>query len=117
MHCSKQMKLISPFLVALIMCGPANAENLCAVNTEVEEYLRIQESFFTKENSENALNNLQLIVANPDAKYEWITVPNNLKIIEGYVLRRDAIRFQDQEPGIALAEFCTFMEKQAWWYD
>jgi len=90
---------------------------MCPVNEKVEADMRISESHFSKENAEAALKNLQGIVSESDKAYEWITVPNSLKIIEGYVLRRDALSSSEAVKEYKISAFCTFMESGAWWYD
>ena len=101
----------------LILSPSINADRLCATNEKVESDMRIPESYFSKENAEAALKKLQGIVSDSDKNYEWITIPNSLKIIEGYVLRRDALASTGAAMEYKVSAFCTFMETSAWWYD
>ncbi len=84
---------------------------------EFEPDMRIPESYFTKENAEAALNKINGIVAGKDTAYEWITVPNMQKIIEGYILKRDSKNASGALAELKVSQFCTFMESSAWWYD
>ena len=106
--------LIAPlFLISF----SAFSENLCPVNENVEPDMRISEAYFSKTHADAALKKLQGIVDARDKKYEWITVPNALKVIEGYVLRRDALENKDSVSGYHKSAFCDFMGTSAWWYD
>ncbi|MGI0154478.1 hypothetical protein ACQ661_12570 [Pseudidiomarina sp. WS423] len=105
-------------LIALLLSSVvARAENLCPVNEDVAPDMRIAESDLTKERAEKAVEKVQGIVSGADSKYEWITVPNSLKIIEGYILKRDALNAEGVMAQYHKSQFCEFMKTQAWWYD
>jgi hypothetical protein len=103
--------------ISLIVSAFAEAENLCPVNENIAPDMRISETYLTKENAENAAEKIHGIVSGGDADYAWITVPNSLKIIEGYILRRDALNAEGERAQYHRSQFCKFMETQAWWYD
>lgn len=110
------MKISLPIVLTLL-ANTAWTDNLCPVNEDVEPDMRMSESYFTKARAEEASKKIQGVVAGTDKVYEWITVPNALKIIEGYVLRRDALNNQGTMREYHVSQFCLFMESEAWWYD
>jgi hypothetical protein len=73
--------------------------------------MRIPESHYSKKNAELALGKLEGIINKNDNVYEWVTVPNATKTIEGYILKKDAHKSK-----FHLSQFCTFMES-SFWYD
>jgi len=95
----------------------SQAENLCPINEEIAEDMRIPESYFTKERAESASKTLSEIVSGKNNNYEWVTVPNLLKLIEGYVLKRDALKDNGATSQYKVSQFCNFMQNSAWWYD
>ncbi len=101
----------------LIISFSVNAKNICPVNEKIESDMRIPESHFTKENAEAALKKINAIVAGNDEVYEWVTVPNMQRIVEGYILKRDAENATGALAEFEISQFCTFMESSAWWYD
>ena len=110
------MKILLSIILTLL-ANTALTDNLCPVNEDVEPDMRMSESFFTKARAEEASKKIQGIVAGTDKVYEWITLPNSLKIIEGYVLKRDAINNQGAMREYHVSQFCSFMESKGWWYD
>ena len=103
-------------LALLFVSGVANAEPICPVESSVPDDVRIYESDLTKENAERAVERLKRIVSGDEKKYIWITVPNSLKMIEGYILRRDALSNRSGVPDYDKSAFCNFM-KGAYWYN
>ncbi|WP_445359862.1 hypothetical protein ACJJIL_12650 [Microbulbifer sp. EKSA005] len=110
------MKNLLPIILALSVHSTW-AEDLCLVNENVEPDMRMPESYFTKDRAAEASKKTQGIVTGTDKVYEWITVPNSLKLIEGYVLRRDALNSQGTMREYHVSQFCSFMQSEAWWYD
>jgi len=104
-------------ILILIASTTARANDLCPVNESRPADIRIPESYFTEENAQNALKELDSIVSGASKSYEWITVPNLQRIIEGYVLRRDALEGIKFNVPSKLDAFCIFMEHSAWWFD
>ena len=101
--------------ISLFASSVAQAENLCPINENREAEFRIEEGYFTAENARNAVQELNDIVSGAQTEYEWFSVPNLLKVIQGYVLRRDALKNDASEN--YKSEFCSFMKTSAWWYD
>ncbi|AWB65125.1 hypothetical protein C2869_01115 [Saccharobesus litoralis] len=108
------MKILT-FLLFFLTSFITYANELCPTNKNIAEDMRIPESHYSKENADLALKKLQGIVQGSDKKYEWITVPNALKTIEGYILKRDAISAKGAMQEYHLSAFCTFMESSAWY--
>lgn len=99
-------------LILFLVCSFSSAaKDLCPINKSIESDMRIPESHYSKENAEQAIKKLHGIVSENDKVYEWITVPNSVKTIEGYILKKDAHKSE-----FKLVEFCTFM-KSSFWYD
>ena len=95
----------------------AYAENLCPVNEEIAEDMRIEESYFTKERAINSASYLKDVVEG-NANYEWFSVPNSMKIVNGYFLKYDYLNEKNQSlKENKLRLFCKFMENEARWYD
>jgi len=101
----------SILLFTILVSLPLTAHELCPINEEIEPDMRIPESHYSKKNAQLALNKLQGIITKNDQVYEWMTVPNALKTIEGYILKKDASKAE-----FRLNQFCTFM-KSSVWYD
>lgn len=110
------LKLIYP-LILMTFAAQVAAQDLCPINEDREPDMRITESHFTKDNAEAAANKIKVIVSGLDQKYEWFTVQNNLKVIEGFILKRDAINAKGEMQSYHKAQFCEFMKNKAWWYD
>jgi len=92
-------------------------ENLCPVNEKIEADMRRPESDYSKENAEWAIKKLQGIVCHKDTQYAWLTVPNAIKTVAGYILKKDAIKSKNSSTSdYHLNNFCTFMES-SFWYD
>ena len=100
-----------------VFMNSAYAENLCPVNEEIAEDMRIEESYFTKERAVNSASYLKDVVEG-NANYEWFSVPNSMKIINGYFLKYDYLNEKNQclkENKLSL--FYKFMKNEARWYD
>jgi hypothetical protein len=90
-----ESKLKLTFAVILLLSvNQVVADDLCPINDKIEPDMRIPEAYFTKEKAEEATSKINGIVAGTDKSYEWVTVPNSLKLIEGYILKRDALNAQ-----------------------
>jgi hypothetical protein len=110
------LKLVQA-VVLMIFAAQVVAEDLCPINEDIEPDMRMTESHFTKENAEAAANKIKGIISGVDKKYEWFTVPNNLKVIEGFILKRDAMTAKGEMQPYHKEQFCEFMKNKAWWYD
>jgi hypothetical protein len=110
------LKLVQT-VILMIFSAPVAAKDLCPINEDIEPDMRMTESHFTKENAEAAANKIKGIISGVDKKYEWFTVPNNLKVIEGFILKRDAINAKGEMQPYHKEQFCEFMKNKAWWYD
>ena len=104
------------FLLVFLIIQPVNAENLCPINHDIPEEMRILESDLTQDAAEKALIKLSRIISNPQEPKIWITVPNLNRTIEGYILKRDALAKLSINPKANISNFCIFMEK-AFWFD
>ena len=99
-------------LILFFVCSfSVVAKDLCPTNENIEPDMRIPESHYSKKNAEQAIKKLHGIVSENDKVYEWMTVPNSIKTIEGYILKKDAHKSK-----LKLSEFCVFMES-SFWYD
>jgi len=96
-------------LFAVLFTLPSMAHELCPVNKAIEPDMRIPESHYSKKNAQLALNKLKGIITKNDQAYEWMTVPNALQTIEGYILKKDASKAE-----FRLTQFCTFMKSSVW---
>ncbi|MBA6385172.1 hypothetical protein H4J45_18135 [Colwellia sp. BRX10-6] len=99
----------SIIVIILLIPFSSMAKDLCPTNENIEPDMRIPESHYTQKNAELALNKLQGIISKSDNVYEWMTVPNSMKIIEGYILKKDANKSK-----FNLSQFCTFMKSSVW---
>lgn len=104
-------------VILMIFAAQVAAENVCPINEDIEPDMRMHESHFTRENAEAAANKIQGIISGVDKKYEWFTVPNNLKVIEGFILKRDAMNARGEMQAYHKDQYCEFMKNKAWWYD
>ncbi|BBO28146.1 hypothetical protein AltI4_25340 [Alteromonas sp. I4] len=102
-------------LILLLFSSQVFSENICPVNTDIPEDVRMDESYFNKESAETALKKLQGIISEQDNMYEWITIPNATKVIHGYILKRDAINSGKQQ--YLVDAFCSFYKSEGWFYD
>ena len=103
-------------LILFFVCSFSSAaKDLCPINKNIESDMRIPESHYSKENAEQAIKKLHGIISENDKVYEWITVPNAMKTIEGYVLKRDALSAKGAMKEYHVSAFCTFMESSAWY--
>ncbi len=106
-------------LIALVFtCAvPVDAEPMCPVNENIAEDMRIPEVEFNKENAEAALARLAAVVRGERKPHDWTEVPNALKIIEGYILRKYALEEMSAAHEFHREQFCLFMRERAWWVD
>jgi hypothetical protein len=105
------------FTMLLTFSTVSIAETLCPISNKINPSIRIAESHFTKENAEAAAQKIGDIVSGTDISYEWVTVPNLQKVIQGYTLKRDAEAAEGALVKFKKAQFCAFMAESAWWYD
>lgn len=95
----------SILIILLLYSFSSVANDLCPTNEDIAPDMRIPESHYSKKNAEFALSKLQGIISKNDNVYEWMTVPNAIKTIEGYILKKDAHKSE-----FKLSQFCIFME-------
>jgi len=104
-------------MFSIFMVSASFGETLCPVNKNIAEDMRIPEEHFSKANAESALKLISEIVNDEKKPSDWTVVPNSMKIVEGYILRRAALNDESGVPEFDKSQFCLFMEKNAWWYD
>ena len=112
----KTMKYILAIILFSLSFSAYAEETLCPINNDIPNDMRIKESDLTKESAENALKVLNAIISGENKSYIWITVPNAMKTIEGYILKRDALANRSGIPEYDTSSFCGFMKK-GYWYD
>ena len=102
-------------IILLFLSFSTNARPLCAVNDEIAEDLRIDESEFNQKNAEIALEYLSEIVKSSDVSFQWSRMLNATKLIQGYALKRKALL-----PGasrFSIEQFCRFYHNEGWYHD
>lgn len=101
-------------MLTLIVSPNIYAKDLCPVSEEIAEDMRIPESYFNKKNATRSMGYLNSVVVDDAKSGEWFSLPNSLKVIKGYVHRRNALHKTNEG---SLEEFCAFMKTEAFWYD
>ena len=107
------MKIFTYALLALASTAHAT-ENLCPINEQIEPEFRVLEHQLNEESALRAMDYLQLVVQGKEHPGEWLTLPNNLKLIEGYVLRREALKTKSERD---ISDFCLWLEQNGFWYE
>ncbi|MEI8666832.1 hypothetical protein P4S81_21460 [Pseudoalteromonas sp. B28] len=103
-------------LIILLLFGfTVNANQLCPINVDIAEDMRINEADFTKEKAEASVKYLAEIVKNDSTPFEWFSIPNAIKFIHGYALRRKALLPDTSKHSIE--QFCKFYAQEGWYYD
>ncbi|WJG09425.1 hypothetical protein [Aliiglaciecola sp. LCG003] len=95
----------------------ATEPNMCPINKNVAEDMRILESDFTKERAESATKLLAGIIDGSITSYSSFNVYNAQKLVTGFILKKNALDAAAADKDFRKKEFCSFMEKSAWWYD
>ena len=95
----------------------ASESAICPINENVAEDMRISEADFTKDRAESATKLLVGIVDGTVTSYNSFTVYNAQKLVTGYILKKNALDTSLADKDFKVQEFCSFMEKSAWWYD
>jgi hypothetical protein len=98
-----------------LFCFSTNAKQLCPINKNVAEDMRISETDFTKEKADASVKYLSEIVKSSDTLFEWFSIPNATKFIHGYALRRKAI--MPNASKYSIEQFCRFYAQEGWYYD
>lgn len=104
-------------ILMIIIPAQATADPICPVNEAIEEDMRIPESYFNQDNAEDALARLEAIIRDGARTKNWTEIPNALKIIEGFILRRNAMEATGSLIDYHESQFCSFMSESAWWFD
>ena len=79
-------------LITLVLFSfTTNAKQLCPINNDVAEDIRINEAEFTKAKADASVKYLAEIVKSSKTPFEWFSIPNATKFIHGYALRRKAL--------------------------
>ena len=95
----------------------SNAKNICPVNSDIPDDMRLEESHYSKKNAEISVNFLNGIIKENKSTGEWIDVPNALKTIDGYIRRKQCLESGNLSPtSYKCSEFCLFM-KSSFRYD
>ena len=114
------MKFIAS-VVLLLIATSGMADPLCTpTESRGEGHWPIDEELFTKENAESASRSLQKLVMESEEGDEYFAqnyaitwfqaVENELTIIKGYQLRREALR---DKYGHGNERFCAFLREDA----
>ena len=99
----------------LATLSSANAtEILCPINEKIEPEFRVMENQLTEKSALRAMEYLQSVVQGKEHPGEWLTLPNNLKLVEGYVLRREALSSGSKSD---ISNFCFWLDQNGFWYD
>ena len=105
-------------VAALLVSNAVHAENICdSSEFVIEPDHQMPESTFSQENAKKASNKLTAFVSGAEKPGNWTVVPNYLKIVEGYLLKKDALEKEGVMKELAVADFCLFMKKKAFIYD
>lgn len=103
-------------LVTLMLFSfTTNAKQLCPINNDVAEEMRISEANFTKEKAEASVKYLAEIVKNSNTPFEWFSITNSTKFIHGYALRHKALLPDASK--YSIEQFCKFYAQESWHYD
>lgn len=94
----------------------ASEKNICPINEEIAEDMRISESEFTQDKAEISSKFLAGVVDGSITSYNTFAVYNAQTLLTGYILRKRALKAKVTED-FRIREFCTFMEQSAWRYD
>ena len=90
---------------------------MCTVNEEIAEDMRIPESDFTKDRAEAASKLIVGIIDGSISTFDTFSLYNAQKLVTGYILKNNALAATSADKELKIREFCSFMEKSAWWYD
>lgn len=107
------MKIL--IILLLFFSWTISAKDLCPINEDVAEDMRIEESAFNKANAEKSADYLLKIVKDENTPFEWFSIPNATKFIHGYALRRKALATNATK--LTIDQFCDFYAKEGWYYD
>ena len=94
----------------------AIAKDICPTNTDIPDDMRLPESHYSKENASTAVDFLSGVVKQDKSSGEWVSVPNALKTIDGYIRKKECIEHGTAVGGWKCSEFCSFM-KSSFIYD
>lgn len=105
-------------ILALLVSGSifASEKNICPINEDIAEDMRISESKFTKDQAKISSKFLAGVVDGSITSYNTFDVYNAQTLVTGYILRKQALETDGTED-FRIREFCSFMEQSAWWYD
>jgi hypothetical protein len=106
--------------ISILLCSNlalGSEQNICPVNEEIAEDMRIPETEFTKERAGSASELLVGIIDGSITTYETFNLYNAQKLVTGYILKKNALDAKSADKEFKIREFCSFMEKSAWWYD
>jgi len=102
-------------ITLMLFSFTTNAKQLCSINIDVAEDMRINEADFTKEKAEASVKYLAEIVKSSNTPFEWFSIPNSTKFIHGYALRRKALLPDASK--YSIEQFCKFYAQEGWYYD
>ena len=102
-------------IILMLFSLTTNAKQLCPINKDIAQDMRINEAAFTKEKAEASIKYLAEIVKSSNTPFEWFSIPNSTKFIHGYALRRKALLPDASK--YSIEQFCKFYAQEGWYYD
>lgn len=105
--------------VFVLISNTSLADELCSGwETKIEPDMQIQESEFTLERFDKALEALSALGREPLHSETWITQGNSLQFVHGWLLKKAAIEAaEDTGNKEAVDAFCKFLVNDAFYYD
>jgi len=124
-HGSRQkgfMKRLAFFAFALSIATNAMAGELCSGSEmKIAPDMQIQESDFTLEASEDALERLAELSREPRTELSWFAEENALRFVKGWLLKKAAIEALEKNQGAEgipeVRIFCEFLVNEAFYHD
>jgi hypothetical protein len=111
------MKKAIAIFITMAITSITFADPICKEKNKIEPSMRLSEDAFNKKNAINALEKLNAMVSGDVKGIDWVVAPNNLVLIEGYLLKKRVLTSKGKEREYWQSEFCLFMKKRAIVYD
>ncbi len=109
-------------VVAALGFHSADARELCADwERRIEPDMQMEESAFTLEAAEAALERLDTLIREPEQELSWIAEGNSMKVVRGWLLKKAALEAMDEQQASdelpEVRRFCEFLVSEAFYFD
>ena len=113
------MKPLAVLTILFFVPNTSPAEELCAQwERKIEPDMQIQESDFTLERFDRALETLLKVGHEARHSETWLIEGNSLQFVHGWLLKKAALEAaEDFEKEEAVRVFCEFLVNEAFYYD